>query len=1094
MTIKNKYFPGTTVSRYLSPSEASWDENIYQSGKPVLDSELNLEQEVGREIQNLLLQKEACSGFLRNPGADNFRNFYFQEPGDADFLANAFKMPKLTALVAGVPLVIEYTGTTDIWQNYIQLSTAPVNGGAPPDVKRTDFVFLEVFRALVAPSPHGTGTIEVADPLAVVAGNTITLDGVALTAVAGAPGVNQFQIGATPTITAGNIRDAINNPANSFVATICTAQLDITNPNQVNMRAVDGGLAGNITFVSSNPAALIPNPNTGNFAGGSDRPNKPTQDTIYRHGNVDAPAGVNLPDNIEDPVVGTESTQRVQLQYRIRITGQAEAVNFKTENGFSNINVLAQGTQSSPVAGYRFVPADANTAIGNSSAINYGIIDQGLFIAGNGTQTAANDLGTVDGYVYAIPICFVFRRNDASGTGGFDPLNNTNGALSYTHGGFANTHGLGPIPAGTSDRPDQKFHDVIDSEDVLDLRRTVSQNVVDLKEELNKQMAMLLDGSLHTWALDAADKNELGAGSGDVSWRFLVCNEIGRDASHGGTAPISGDTTRGDTIANFDHIRRRFGDQSVIERIVFPILPDDSSGTEPGKYVVKPAWATGFTTWAEGDVIHIDLDNLNATGLGDWSNSTSSLAGAPVSNFWPPGTKITNVLASFHDDGNYNSPINQDLEIDRVLGLGTSHVEVLLSENIRQANGGTSVGTNYPLVVPQSVGTDTGSPRRIFLELEITYPVGSGTTDTPDRVLEPAVTVPTYFGSAIENDSTQRPYDWEELLAPRFREGKREVSVEYKAGGDYTPTTATGTPITDQIVTRGTNAGYLPRRLNYNASTLPTITEISGSGDALSLDAANTEWGSSSRLIYSSGSSVFQQLIEVEYFAQDPIPNFGGAGGGYQIGVYYRTNAPQTLGTKAGGYLLPDPLRVIPLVMSQNLWTTNVSVGSNDLPYPYVNPSDQIAVNGNISSTQFPGEWVLQAQAKISLSDFDADTGMLNLHTLVPVDPNADLRFDSLDVDTDMRLHYKVANPATYRPTAMARNLSNPAKHKVFLPMLVQSSIDNIYFRKGEVLLLVISRFAVLDDENNIVFEDSGNTSAAAIYRTNGIILLATEI
>ena len=59
--------------------------------------------------------------------------------------------------------------------------------------------------------------------------------------------------------------------------------------------------------------------------------------------------------------------------------------------------------------------------------------------------------------------------------------------------------------------------------------------------------------------------------------------------------------------------------------------------------------------------------------------------------------------------------------------------------------------------------------------------------------------------------------------------------------------------------------------------------------------------------------------------------------------------------------------------------------------------------------------------------------------------------------------------------------------------MLAQSTLDSVYFRKGEVLLVVISRFATFDDENNVIFEDSANTSCAAIYRTNGILILASE-
>lgn len=1191
MTIKNKYFSGTTTSRYLSPSDASWDSTVYQSGKPILDAELNLSPDITKEVQNLLLSKTQPSGFI-NTGSDTLSTYTFQTTSDPKFIANGFRLNKITALVANNPIVVEYTNTDVLGENLIVLDTAPVKGGTAPDVKRSDFVFLETYKTMVAPSPHGSGSVEVLDPVTVVGGDTISINGIPLTAVVGVPAVDEFEIGVSATITAGNIRDAINNVSNSFTSLV-TAQLDISNVNKVLLRSVVGGTLGNYTFTTSNPAGLSLDPLTGNLSGGVDRPHKPSQDTIYRYGNTQSSLNVALVDNIEDPVLNTESTQRVQVQYRVRTTGQTEAVNFKTQNGFSNPSVFTQGSQTSPITSFNFVPADGvsvkgfinvlstplivgdvitingidlvgvsgartpgsndfdvtvspttalateidnaltdplnsfstlintsvntdkitltlNTAtnltlsttsvgvsVGVSSAVSYGIKDTGLFIAGDGTLESAQTLGTVDGYVYAIPMCFVFRRNDASTTGGFDPLNNTNGALPHNHGGFSNLHGLGTIPATESDRPDQHFHDVIVDTDVLDLRRSINFTRIDYKRELERQMAMLLDGSMKTWAIDSADKNELGAGSGDISWRFLVCNEVGRDSASGGVAPISGDTTRGDTVGNFDHIRRRFSAEAIVERVTLPILPTDTNTTEPGKYVSKPTWAAGFNGWAEGDVIHVDLDNLNASGLGDWSNATSSLVGGVVSNFYPPGTKITNVLGIVLDDGNFTTPVSLDVEVAQIQGVGTNHVEIHLMPDTTLVNGGVSGNPTTSKVALQSGGLDNGSQRRVFFELEITYPVGSGTTDTPDEVLQPSTSVPEYFGPTIENDNTQRPYDWEGLPTTEFRQGKRELDIEYVAGGDYTPTTGLGTLITEEVISVSNTEIVLPRRIWGDTSYTPIVEDLSsGAPVGVTLDVSASEFGSSSRklvldLATPLGSN--NALVRVQFYAQDAIPNFGGVGGGYQLSTYYRSNAPQTLATQAGVVPLPISLTLKPLVMSRDLWTSNVSVGSVDLPFPYTNPNDQIAVNGDLSGSSFPGEWVLQAQGKISLSDFDVESGLLNLHTVVPVDPNTSITVTDVDKDSEFRAHYKVSDPSAYRPTAFGRSLSGLMKHKVWLPMLATSTVDSVYFRKGEVLLVVFSRFAELDNENSIIFEDINNTSSVAVYRTTEIIIEASE-
>ena len=1094
MAIREKYFPGTSLSRYLAPGEYSWDEAVYQSGKPVLDSELVFSQEVSRTMQRLVQERTVPSGWLRGPVPLNpLADFTF-----GSSTANQFAMTKLTALVADMPVVIEYNGTTTVGTNFITLDASPVFGGAPPDVKRTDFVFLEVWRCVVSNSPRATATTEVITNASVTAGDDIVINGTNLSAAAGAPVADEFQIGANEAATATNIAAAINLGTNSFVG-ICTATVDVTNPNLVNLRAADpfAGVAGNaitLSLVLGVGGAIEVNGGAGptTFAGGADTANKPTQATIYRQGNVGAAAGVNLTDDIADPVIGTETTKRVQIQYRIRTTGQSEAVNFKTENGFDNANVLAQGAQASPVATYPFVPADNTSTSGTSDATAYQTVDNGLWISGDGTSAAATALGTVDGYVYAIPIGFVFRRNDAyngGAGGGFAPLNNTNGGLPQVHGGFANPV-IGAIPANTSDRPDGFFHDRIESSDFLDLRRSITPGGLDTKAELERQMTALLDGQLLTWAIDAADKNTLGAGSGDVATQFLVCNEMGRSGAKGGVAPASGDTTRGDTIADFDHVRRRFADWPVCERRIFPILPTDTSANEPGKFVTKTNG--GYTTWQEDDVITIDLAALDATGIGDWAEAPSGAptGGGHVANLWPTGTMVTNVLRVTHDDGQFASSVSKFCQIKQVVGIGTSTIEIRLEPNTVQVNGGLP-GATHDMVVPNP-NADTGSPRRIWVELEITYPIGSGTTDTPDIVLTPDATV--YPAAAVlENEVTQRPVDWEGVITPTFREGQREIGLEYITNDGSGA--GSGTPITDLVVSDGATQLTLPRRIFGSGVTTTTVTDQNDTV-ARPVDTSTTQYGSSSRVLNIQGGSPLsgagQTLCSVTYFAQDPIPNYGAVG--YQLAVYFRSTAPQTLGVQAGApatFPLPTTLNVRPLVMSRGIWTGTRGAGSTELGFPYANPLDPIAVNGDLSPATFPGEWILQASSQISVGDFDAASGLLNLHQMVPVDPNQSFSFTDVDIDSEFRAAYKTADANTYRPVAAGQPLSGVAAHKVFLPFLAVSTADNVYFRKGEALLIVVSRFAILDGDNTVRFTDSGNETCAALYRTRGLVIMA---
>ena len=115
--------------------------------------------------------------------------------------------------------------------------------------------------------------------------------------------------------------------------------------------------------------------------------------------------------------------------------------------------------------------------------------------------------------------------------------------------------------------------------------------------------------------------------------------------------------------------------------------------------------------WGPGAVLNIDFDQLDAAGLGDWAPSPSPVV---VTNQWPAGTTVTNVLRVVHDDGNYAAAVDQNVEIDSIVGLGMSHVEIALAPNNLQGNGGVSGAAAYQLVA-----SGAGSQRRIFVELEI---------------------------------------------------------------------------------------------------------------------------------------------------------------------------------------------------------------------------------------------------------------------------------------------------------------------------------------------------------------------------------------
>ena len=124
--------------------------------------------------------------------------------------------------------------------------------------------------------------------------------------------------------------------------------------------------------------------------------NKPDASHTYPYGNVLYTASSDQ-DEMVDPTLGFETTKRVQVQYRLRVQGSNVDIVSHPE-GLGDADIVAQGASASPVLGYAFSNQRANG-------------DAGLWRAGDGSETAKSDLGTVDGYVYALPVCAVFRRN-----------------------------------------------------------------------------------------------------------------------------------------------------------------------------------------------------------------------------------------------------------------------------------------------------------------------------------------------------------------------------------------------------------------------------------------------------------------------------------------------------------------------------------------------------------------------------------------------------------------------------------------------------------------------------------------------------------
>jgi hypothetical protein len=341
-----------------------------------------------------------------------------------------------------------------------------------------------------------------------------------------------------------------------------------------------GGQRTDLIILEVWRALVAPAPNATNksFAG-----------QILRYGNAKAPdsnPNVNLADDLIDPTYLQETARRVQIQYRYRVIENVDVIVYP--DGLDSPTVFANTTPTYPSPGVD----------GAVSTYNFAEVagDPGLWRAGTGNATSATALGTVDGYMYAVPICAISRRNSTA----FNRNTNLNGA--------------GLMGSAVSGRPDGLYADQIAVNDVIDLRKGI---VYDFTEVLQKTYNELLDNTLAT---------EL-----EVNQAYGVFNQIA------GTSFMFVDSITALPFnppghpGSSDGVRIDFSDRSATETIVA------TSGTlsGPGPVVFTIA-STGITP-AYAGASHLPVGtlapaNTNIVGLNNLRMVTSTPSDVDLTN------------------------------------------------------------------------------------------------------------------------------------------------------------------------------------------------------------------------------------------------------------------------------------------------------------------------------------------------------------------------------------------------------------------------------------------------------------------------------
>ncbi len=240
-----------------------------------------------------------------------------------------------------------------------------------------------------------------------------------------------------------------------------------------------------------------------------------------------------------------------QLQHRLRVTN---GVNPELHQfGMSDPLVLARGGAGTAQAGYTFT----NGTKGSFAALR----DPGIWVAGAGDAPSKSALSSIDGYVYAIPVALVFRRNTAQWTHA-----NQNGTKTST--------GAGTWATGDSARPDGYHHDKIEKDDVLLIAPSCVTGKHDLKRIMDESFDRLLRGQLRTRQGYLRYADQYVETNYDSAAEPVAGPVVGALNTISATAVAKSDQffdENGSQKSTPDDFRRIFGAQSEVEPVGFSL-------------------------------------------------------------------------------------------------------------------------------------------------------------------------------------------------------------------------------------------------------------------------------------------------------------------------------------------------------------------------------------------------------------------------------------------------------------------------------------------------------------------------------------------
>jgi hypothetical protein len=464
--------------------------------------------------------------------------------------------------------------------------------------------------------------------------------------------------------------------------------------------------------------------------------------------------------------------------------------------------------------------------------------------------------------------------------------------------------------------------------------------------------------------------------------------------------------------------------------------------------------ASPGVAWVSGDGFIIDLANP-VPGVETFApypvDPTQGFGGGGAPTFLecsPSGTVITDICHVWAE-GRQSIGGSSEIDVLSVSGLGTSRVTGVVGPNVAGYTGD------------------------LWVQVELSYPSGSGLTHTPHE---------DYGVNSVKVYDPTRRHSEAPLSLPalekcgiefvEFLKAPREVEIKWQTNNR----TIVIPPSTVSTV-------FLPERFK---SIVSVDGDISGNHAAVTWSADDPEM----RIEDLTLPFDLADVITVTYTALRPLPFVENTGFplGFQIGVYYRTNAQQTGPLVAAA----AAVQLKPRYVSDFMHTITSGSGTFTTGgYPFDAPFNMIPLPDSAGSVWSGDHEIVNPLSLASISGFGSDTGYLRVFANIPMLSEC-LQLSAPQADIEDRVSYSVAQTAVgYVPSVFGQELSAQVTHRVVLPILCEVAVDVPNGpRKGELMLALASRCAIADSANKVTLDSvADEENVTAVYRVPNSIL-----